>query len=586
MRTSFLFALMMAALVLPACQESPGTPPAQVEALPVQGLSLLDLQPGFSFTASFARGQDVIYIQAVRGVPTPEEYRNDPTYPAYEIDVRVTDRDGRLLYIRKGGDDFIDPTWEDDLIVQDELPALTPNAHLFELLAEASDALEAEFARTAGREQAAGFIHEIRAVQSFGKNIREELPRMDSLVMQQVEARGFIPLFAGGGGTDGPEDGAKSLNAGFYYLEVHDKSCCLGLGRHSATRLKKANFAGSYSYFDFCNHGTCAGDMGTRCGLPLTQKPNWTAYTCRTEYKAQSNSPGHNCHDDTRVQMAAFVWGASNDGYQLWCNDGDSSVDISDGIGDQSGAPDCNEGTSKGYNHPGMNYFAASNTASATQNTATLYVTLSAGATYTFSTCGAASGDTYLRLKTFSGVEMAYNDDDYGCGSNIRASTLGFSPSYTGTYVLHMGCFSSESCSGNVRVRLVSSALSEPTGNYYSTSDTNSANQNYFLFWFYLQQNGIYRFSTCGTTASDTFLRLRNPSWVEVASNDDDYTCAQGNTSSTITYTAPASGYYYIQAGCWNSSACDGTVNFSQTGWAPTGTISDTAVRDEASYYN
>ena len=329
--------------------------------------------------------------------------------------------------------------------------------------------------------------------------------------MQLLEKEGFLSL-AGGCGTNGPEDGAKTLNAGYYYFEIHDKSCCSGLGRHSATRLKKANGYGSYSYFDFCNHGTCAGDMGVRCSLPLVHKPNWTAHTCRTEYKAQSNSPGHNCHDDTRVQMAAFVWGAYNDGYQLWCNDGDSSVDISDGIGDQGGAPDCNDTNHKGYNHPWMNYFSASNTNSATQNTATFYLTLSANVTYSFYTCGSSSGDTYLRLKTFSGVELTSNDD----ACNSLASWLSFTPSYTGTYVLHVGCFSSNACSGNVRMRLDGSSLSEPAAYYYSTSNTNNANQNTYNFLFYLQQNGIYLFTTCGTTASDTYLRLKNFSWVDV----------------------------------------------------------------------
>ena len=158
--------VLLAMFGLFACHDTDGfTHSEDVVVLPVQGLKILDLQPGFSFTASFARGQNIIYIQAVRGIPAPEEYRNTPGYPAYEIDVRVIDQDGRLLYIRKGGDAFVDPTWEDDLIWQDTLPSLGPNTHLFELLAQASEAMVHEFARVAGTKNASEFIHDIQALQ-------------------------------------------------------------------------------------------------------------------------------------------------------------------------------------------------------------------------------------------------------------------------------------------------------------------------------------------------------------------------------------------------------------------------------------
>lgn len=588
MRTSLtLLTVFVSSLLFLACAEEPlpqGGAPIEEAPFYQQGLTILDLQPDFSFTAAFAKGEDVIFLQAVRGIPTPEGYRVDPSFPAYEIDARITDAEGRLLYIRRGGDEFIDPTWQDDLIMQDNMaPAERDNVRLFDLIAEASDSLEREFSANLGSAATASVVHELKAIRDFGRTARQEVALSESMVIDHVNNHGFLRPEAGGGGTNGPEDGAKSLGSGFYFIAVHDKSCCLGLGRHSATRIKKYAGAGSYTYFDFCNHGDCAGTMGQRCSLPMVQKPNWTAHTCRTEYKAQSNSPGHNCHDDTRVQLAAFVWGAYNSGYQFWCNDGDSGTDISDGIGDQGGAADCNDSTNKGYNHPSMNYFSASNTNTALQNTATIYMDLSANVQYRLSTCGATSTDTVLRLKNFQGVEVAYNDDDYSC-SYTRASTITFTPSTTGTYVLHIGCFGSGACSGNVRVKLNSSSVTAPSGNYYSAANTNSATQNYVTFWVYLSATGIYRFSTCGSSPSDTYLRLFWNS-TEMAYNDDNYSaCPQNSVSSTIDFTAPYTGYYTIRAGCFGSGSCDGVVTQSLTGWAPT-PADPTPIRDEPIYY-
>ncbi len=583
MRTRTLFlAFFSLALFTTGCGADLVAPAAEPDAGPqlAQGLTVLDVQKDFSFTAAFVQGEDVIYLQAVRGRPTPAEYRNDPSVPLFETDARITDKEGRLLYVRRGGDDFVDPTWEDDLLFSESLPpSATSNRRHLEMAAAATKVLEDGLARHAGVQAAATLFNEVIALREFGATVPQAIAASDEAVRAHVAEHGAFPVLAGGGGTDGPEDAMKYLDAGWYFIAVHQKdiSFTFGTGKHSATRIHKYNTSnGAYTYFDFCNHGTCAGSMGEKCRLIMIDKPAWTAMTCNTEYNTWSNSPGHNCHDDTRVQMAAFVYGPSMARNQYWCNDGDSDVDLSGGF-EQGGSPDCNEGTDTGYNHPSMLNYSASYTYSATQSSPQFSLILAGGATYQISTCGKTSTDTYLRLKDAAGSEVAYNDDDYGCGYN-RASTINVTPNTSGTYTLHAGCYSTNACNAKVWVKLVSSASPPPPppppprpANYYEASYTYSATQNTVPFWFWLDAGYAYSFSTCGTSATDTFLRLQQEVWdydywysyySEVAYNDD--ACG---LQSTIAFTAYTSGWYVVQAGCYSTGWCDGAVNMTITGY-------------------
>ncbi|MBU1240642.1 PPC domain-containing protein, partial [Myxococcota bacterium] len=496
MRTTTRFITLLAfAITLAACGEANVATDDAID--PVrddsrdypQGLTVLDFKADSSLRVAFAKDDRVIIMEALRGRSTPAEYKSDPSVPRFEVDARITDKQGRLLYLRRGGDDFVDPTWADDLLWQDNmLPPQEGNFQLFEMIAEASNLIERELANQGGADSVASVLPEIKALKNFGVKAPEAFIASESAIADRLEGMSPEELIreAGGGGTDGPEDAQKYLGSGWYFIAVHRKSISFtfGTGDHSATRIHKYAGPGSFTYFDFCNHGTCAGDMGEKCRLTMINKPAWTAMTCSTEYNTWSNSGGHNCHDDTRVQMAAFVYGPVMARNQYWCNDGDSSVDLSGGF-EQGGSPDCNDGTDTGYNHPSMLNYWATNTNSAQQNTTNYTVVLSANATYTISTCG-ASGDTYLRLKNSSGTQVAYNDD--GCGLQ---SAMTYTPSVTGTYTINAGCFSSNTCYGKIHVKLVSSS-STPPATWYSATNTNSALQNTSNFYQYFYAGYTY----------------------------------------------------------------------------------------------
>ncbi|MBN1209360.1 MAG: trypsin-like peptidase domain-containing protein [Myxococcaceae bacterium] len=94
--------------------------------------------------------------------------------------------------------------------------------------------------------------------------------------------------------------------------------------------------------------------------------------------------------------------------------------------------------------------FSASNTNSAQQNTVNQNVTLAAGQQITLGTCGvtgsAFTGDTYLRLYTSAGSQVASNDD--ACSG--RGSNLSYTATSGGTFQIRAGCYSTGSCTGTV----------------------------------------------------------------------------------------------------------------------------------------
>lgn len=98
-------------------------------------------------------------------------------------------------------------------------------------------------------------------------------------------------------------------------------------------------------------------------------------------------------------------------------------------------------------------HYNAANTNSATQNTVGIPFSMNAGQTVTLGTCGLFGDmnegtDTFLRLVSPQGQELAFNDDACnGFGSNIS-----FVAATSGTFFVRAGCFSDKSCSGTVQI--------------------------------------------------------------------------------------------------------------------------------------
>lgn len=353
--------MMVMALALAATQGCAADPtstsetPASASELP-QGLTVLPSLREDTISLAYKKGDHAIFIQAVRGKPTPPPYQITEGAPKFEIDARFVADNGRVFYSRQGGDGWIDPNWQDDFARQQTMLKTTrvSNEALFAMAEEAVLEFDKVLPAQLGP-RVAQLAPELTAIREFGLGAKVRFSEQKARFLDHMKEIGKtvteVPY-----GTNGPEDADWTIsNASYNYIAVHDQAitATLGIGRHSATRIY--GWTGSWQVVhDFCNHGSCASGMSQKCLLQYyeatTDFKAWVANTCKTGYDAFSND-GHNCHDDSRVQMSNFVYGKTNNGYQAWCADGDGDSDISSWPGDESGSPECNPTKNKGYNY-------------------------------------------------------------------------------------------------------------------------------------------------------------------------------------------------------------------------------------------
>lgn len=335
-----------------------------------EGLTVLSASET-KLSLAYKSGEEVIYMDALRGNPTPEMYQQDPLAPKFEVDVRFADAQGRIFYTAKGGDEWQDPSWREELELQQEnFRERASNEHLLFLAAKAAATLDIDVASQVGPETAMKLEPMLRPVRGFAaeapmlyfeQKLRLHAHLKEIGLMGEDEDNPVLTgpngeVIYGSGGTGC--DAWTTWPANYYYMAVHDADT-LVIARHSVTRLY--SWQGYWlQVHDNCNHGRCAWEMSQKCFLQYYEaiedyKPSWELQSCGTGYEAFSND-GHNCHDDTRVQLANFVYGNGHNmgpGSRFWCY-GDDDSDISSWPGDQSGSPECNGSANNGYNHPHM----------------------------------------------------------------------------------------------------------------------------------------------------------------------------------------------------------------------------------------
>jgi hypothetical protein len=198
--------------------------------------------------------------------------------------------------------------------------------------------------------------------------------------------------------------------------------------------------------------------------------------------------------------------------------------------------------------------YSASSTASATTNYTSFSIFAYEGSEIVVGTCGVAGssvvGNSYLRLRSPAGVEVASNDD--ACGG--QGSLLTYPVRATGTYTLRAGCFLAGACSGTVayvtgrHASMVLGGYSASGSGFVDLSIPQSLPQGTVL------QVGTTNLD--GTSFSgDTHLELRTSANAVIASNDNF-----GGPGSYIQATIPSSGSYKIRASCSGGSSCRGLV--------------------------
>jgi hypothetical protein len=214
--------------------------------------------------------------------------------------------------------------------------------------------------------------------------------------------------------------------------------------------------------------------------------------------------------------------------------------------------------------------YSASNTNSATNasTTAQIPIAFNAGETIMIGTQGLTestfSGDTFLRLRNSSLVDLATSDDS--CAT--LASRLSFTAPSAATHTIWAGCFGGSSCGNISKPNVV--AISRQKGTYvFSASNTNDATVNTVNQQFFFNGGETIRVSTClneaagASATNDTYLRLFSNNGgvlTQIASNDNaSSTCGCG-VASLIMFTTPSAGFYQVRAGCSLNTSCGGTV--------------------------
>ncbi len=251
---------------------------------------------------SFVAGSKVIHFETRRGPQTPRYLRaGDPTAPIYEIDVRFLDEDGNPYLVQIGGDRPIDPTW-------------SAAAAKYKVDSEA----KSDFDLTAKS------IETIKKLKFNNKYKPEQLALInlastieEAQVVEKVEA---APLQIPNAQATLP------VNSYRHKIEIRHKSCCFGLGRHSATIGKYISITGvTTTAVITCNHGTCANQMALKCSWTSASPGNRTTrlnnnIACTTPYNPTSIF-GHNSNDDTDLQYRAVRYNIRPSTSSGVCND-------------------------------------------------------------------------------------------------------------------------------------------------------------------------------------------------------------------------------------------------------------------------
>src|SRR5689334_6709633 len=81
------------------------------------GLNMIDIEdPSWGVDAAYVKDGHVVYLEERLGAMKPQVYRDSaPDEPANEIDMRFVDETGKTFFVQRGGDQFVDPTWNDDI---------------------------------------------------------------------------------------------------------------------------------------------------------------------------------------------------------------------------------------------------------------------------------------------------------------------------------------------------------------------------------------------------------------------------------------------------------------------------------------
>ena len=289
-------------------------PLPQVEELQ-QGITILDADATRGVVAAYREVDDVIYLETRIGALKPAIYReSDPDDTANEVDMMIVDKHGMPFYVQRGGDAYVDPTWDTKIAIAKSTPlaADQDRNHDFEL----AQKMGRLFPTVADKSLSISTYH----IAMMG---RQPTPTQDpGLVAAALKIKN-TPLPTAGAG-----DKARWSGGGWWYPlgRLYEKCVALCAGHHSAvSNWQQANGTNYFQIVEnYCNHGTCAGQMGWTCDKysqwnynPTVTGEGTTSTSvstagCATRYDWWGGSNTHLCNDDSAYELVQIKEGNVN----------------------------------------------------------------------------------------------------------------------------------------------------------------------------------------------------------------------------------------------------------------------------------
>jgi hypothetical protein len=294
----------------------------------VDGLSIVEMdEAGGKLVLRFEKNGRTLHFDLRLGPkmetpPSAELLAADSELPTYETDALVTDANGAPFHTQMGGDSFLDPSWQ-----------TKPHIENFDLAGRLQDIQLLRDAGAAFRKlQVPAGLEQLRlAGIQIGHTV-------DNMAKKSEASAPSAP--ATGDGTLAPKDtiswGPSSV-AKWDYM-IYDQ-CLFGCtGKHSSVWLRGWSSSSGIVYNAYsCNHGSCAyySDMNWDCTMSGWRTDDGThsrffysetttsnsTYNggCSTGYN-WSSVGGHNCNDDTQLEINAIYSDSSQSTTGGTCN--------------------------------------------------------------------------------------------------------------------------------------------------------------------------------------------------------------------------------------------------------------------------
>jgi hypothetical protein len=285
------------------------------------GLNMLDTDdPSWGVEAAYVKDGHVVYLEQRLGALKPQAYRDEaPNEPANEIDMRFVDETNKTFFVQRGGDTYVDATWNDDIVQSLKNPA-------------PDDQRVRDFVMA--REAAAVFAHSAPPAlkpYAFHAEVYSErpAPSEDPVMIKKVDdieaSRPTETQYGnyGFGGAWWLEGDLYSKDTGcvFWYCPA----------KHSGVALWAYQTGWQLAVLA-CNHGSCPGQssMSYNCysnsgvwrnNVTISVEESGSTGTvgggCLTGYSWNSGGYNHLCNDDSAYEL----WQVKNGGTGGWSLD-------------------------------------------------------------------------------------------------------------------------------------------------------------------------------------------------------------------------------------------------------------------------